>query len=634
MRFLVHYGKTFTLLLLLFPLLGLSAYYLNVKYDNTKNSVLSIVKENILNEKSLLLENYAHFLIKQFGKDFISTLQNSETSINLAEQSLSLIKNSDVKYLYLLYIDKKDALRYLIDTTDNMLEKGELHQKFYPQSDIFQEAIKKQKIQITSQKEFDNLWITIVHPIVIDGETIAIVSADFSNQEHIKINNILFPLEDIFFYISILVVILFISTIVQLVIYYTSRKKSFIDPLTGMYNRQYLNEFLKQYPLTSFQMLILDLDHFKQVNDTYGHDAGDEVLRTVSKRITSVMRKKDVLIRYGGEEFLVLAFSNNTKSTINLAERIRKSIKSEPISLEETQLDVTVSIGLNPFVSHSSTFDHAVKVADEQLYNAKHKGRDRVEVYDLSMPQNTNEDKKLSDVKEALEDDRIYCVYQPIYTSKDNIICKYEMLVRMKDSEGKEILPFQFLPSIRRTQVYITLTQRVLSLAFATLHANDIEVSVNLDIQDLLDDDILKLFVEKFKNNTSLAKRLSVEILEHEEILEFTLIQERLETLKELGIQIAIDDFGSGFANYKYLLNLDINLLKIDGSLISGIHTNLNAYAVVNSINTLAHSLGIKTVAEHVENRGEYDALTSIGIDYLQGYYLAKPKKDILFQEV
>ena len=630
MRFLVHYGRTFTILLFLFPILGFSAYYLYLKYEDTKKDVFSIVQANLLNDKHELLHLYVKHLTEELGKNFIKILKEDETKRIEAETELSMLKTSDVKFLYLLYVDENRKLRYLLDTTKDLDEKGEFQQRFFPQQDIWLKALHNKKTEVATQTEIDKLWISMAYPVLFEGETSALLGIDFSHEEHLQINKTLIPLENIYFYSAAFIVVMLISAFFQLIIYYKHRKKSFIDPLTGMYNRQYLSELLKKYPVGHFQLLIMDLDHFKQVNDIYGHDAGDIVLSTVSQRIQSVIRKKDILIRYGGEEFLLLISDKEKAISLALAERIREQVKASPVNLDDCQLNVTISMGLNPNPSHAKTFEYAIKVADQGLYKAKHLGRDRVEIYDDKQPNNADALQKLCDVKEALDLNRIFCIYQPMFNTNSLEVYKYELLIRMQDPQGKMIVPDKFLSSIRYTQVYIEITRRVLKQAFEALNEHDVKLSINLDLQDLFNDEILELFVTTFEQNLSFAQRLSIEILEHEEILEFELISERLSKLRQLGIKIAIDDFGSGFANYKYMLNMNIDILKIDGSLISGIDKNENAYKIVKSIQTLAESMGIETVAEQVETKEELDCVKALNINYAQGYHLAKPSADFL----
>lgn len=625
MRFLVHYGKTFTVLLFLFPFLGLSASYLYFQYQETQKEVLQIMQTKVLDDKNELLKIYVTHLENAFGKNFIEVLRHDKAKRILAEKELQLLKGSEVQYLYLLYIDPKGNLRYLLDTTQDIDEKGEFQQRFIPQKDIWQRARRSKIPESTAQKEIDKLWISMAYPIVYQHTCIALIGIDFSHKEHIQINKTLVPLENIYFYSALFVLIMFTSAFVQLIIYYKHRKKSFIDPLTGMYNRQYLHELLKKFPLDAFQILIMDLDHFKQVNDLYGHDAGDHVLQTVSQRIQSVVRKKDILIRYGGEEFLLLIADKDPALSHELAQRVRQQVKAEPITLKECLLlHVTISMGLNPYPEASTTFEHAVKIADLGLYKAKHLGRDRVEVYDDELRE---EDpfQELCHVQKALKSDKVYCMYQPIFNTQTRQISSYELLIRMQNSENKVIIPAHFLSSIRSTPLYIELTRRVLLQAFETLTHHDVTLNMNLDLQDLFNDEIVTLFTEIFEHHKDLGKRLTIEIRDKEEIFDIELISQCITSLKALGMNIAIDNFGSGYANFRYLLNMDIDILKIDGTLIKAMRKDNGAYKIVHAIETLASDMNIQTVAEHVETQEILDCVKQLGITSMQGYFLAKP---------
>lgn len=199
------------------------------------------------------------------------------------------------------------------------------------------------------------------------------------------------------------------------------------------------------------------------------------------------------------------------------------------------------------------------------------------------------------------------------------------MLLRLLDTHGSIVPPLDFLPAIRHTNVYINTTKIVLDLAIKTLRANSFELTMNLDLQDILNSDIMNLLENGFKDQPELAKRLTIEILEHEEITNFQVIKEHIDILKELGFKIAIDDFGSGYANFQYLLHLNIDVLKLDGSLVRDVDTNTNSYHIIETIATFAKKMNIETVAEQVETEAELRTLKELDVDYLQGYYLGKP---------
>ncbi len=618
------------MLLITFPLLALSASYLYEQYLMTKKDVLDIVHTNVFEKKSEDLDIYVSFLKKEFGEDFIQALKSSESKRQKAEGTLRLMKSSEVKYLYLLYVDEKGRLRYLLDTTEDIDERGEFKQRFIPQKRIWEEAQKQTRTAIAAQQDIDKLWVSMAYPVVVKAQTVALLGIDFSHEEDVKINQILVPLDKMYFYSAVFIIVMFISAFIQFLIYYLHRKKSFIDPLTGMYNRQYLNELLKSYSVEKFHILIMDLDHFKQVNDVYGHDAGDMVLQTVSKRIQSVIRKKDILIRYGGEEFLLLIAGADKEASTALAQRIRKKVKAHPIAIESCSLDATMSIGLNPFPERSENFSQAVKIADECLYRAKHFGRDRVEVYDALSSGFKVNTLKSSEVKEALDEGRIFGVYQAIEDMQTSKPMAYELLIRIHDEDKRVIEPSKFLPFLKNTKLYTQLSKRVLDIGIRTLkEKREITLSINMDLRDLFSDELFELFVKHFSPDRSLAERLILEVSEQEEMLESELASERLLRLKEMGVKLAIDNFGIGYANYKYLLKMDIDYLKIDGSLIRNIDSDEDSKRVVASINTLAQELGMITIGEHIQTQAELQTLKEMGINYGQGYYLCEPKADL-----
>ncbi len=631
MRFIVNNGKVFTLLLILFPLLGISASYLYVQYKETKKEIVAIVQESMLDKKHELLDNYINYLQNDYGKDFVETLKKDEDKRKHAEQTLRLMQNSEVQYIYLLYIDKKQKLRYLLDTTKEVNERGEFRQRFFPQKDVWKNAQKSKKTEVAAQDGIDKLWITMAYPVVLNDKTQALLGIDFSHKEYVAVKATLLPLERIYLYSTVFITIMLFSAFVQLIIYYRHRKKSFIDPLTGMFNRQYLYELLSRYPVDKFHVLLMDLDHFKQVNDIYGHDAGDIVLSTVAQRIRSVIRKQDILIRFGGEEFILLIPAKDINISMDLAQRIRKHIKASPISLEKCELNVTISMGLNPLPGESKDFDGAMKIADEGLYKAKQMGRDRVEIYDPNVTSKEEHGlESLCTIKDALELEHLFCMYQPIFNVHTLEVHSYELLIRMRDEENNIIEPEKFLPVIFNTQVYVHVTKRVIDFAVSTLREKEIDLNINLDVQDLFNGEILDYLLETFENEPQMAQKLTIEIYENKELLEYELAARYIKKVQDIGIKIALNNFGKGLVNIDHLLNIEVNCLKLDASLIHNIHQNEKAQKIVASIQNLADTMNIESIAEHVETKEELEMVKHLGVTYAQGYLLARPEEDFL----
>ncbi len=621
----VKMSQNFIIFAIILPLMTVISIFIYYEYSKTKDNVFHIIQEHLLSEKSALLKNYSEYLTKRFGANLHAEISKGKNSHQHYEEELSLLRGNDIKYLYLLYKDTNNKFRYLLDTTLEAEDKAEFNQKFDPQTDIWENAYKTRKIQITKQHELQTLWITVAYPIVLDGKVIAVIGADFTYDVYEQILNTLDPMEEIYLYVSIFMAIMLILAYILIYLYYINRKRSFVDPLTKVYNRQYLNEYLKTTSLEHYQLMMIDLDHFKQVNDNYGHDTGDKVLISVVEQIKKSIRQEDILVRFGGEEFLVLIHKQSLEICLKVADRIRNAVMTHKIESVNKHIVMTISIGVNPFPFYAKNFDEAVKIADEQLYKAKISGRNCVKFAQENNKVQSQTSKRIGDVKSAIDDNRVLCAYQPIVSSSNEKVLKYEMLLRLLDTHGSIVPPLEFLPAIRHTNVYINVTKIVIDFAIKTLQENSFELSMNLDLQDILNDDIMNLIKDGFEDKPELARRLTIEILEHEEITNFEVIKEHIDILKGLGFQIAIDDFGSGYANFQYLLHLNIDILKIDGSLIKDIDTNKNSYYIVETIGDFARKMGIKTVAEQIETEEELKTLKGLKIDYFQGYLLGKP---------
>ncbi len=619
-------SRNIIIFVILLPLMTLLSIFIYNEYVKTKETVFQIIQEHLINQKVSLLKNYSLHLSQKVEGSIQEEILNNPDLHKYYEKELSLLKDSEIKYLYLLYKDKEDKFRYILDTTKNLDEKAEFNQKFDPQTDIWKKAYSQKKFFIAKQVELENLWITIAYPVIVEGRVLGVIGADFTYDVYKQVLNTLKPMERIYLYVSIFMIIMLIVAYILIYLYYINRQKSFIDPLTKVYNRQYLNEYLKTSSLKDYQLMMIDLDFFKQVNDNYGHDIGDIVIIDVVNQIKNNIRQKDILVRYGGEEFLLLIHKQSLETALSIAQRIKDTIASNKIEAVDKYIMITISIGINPFPFYAKNFDEAVKIADEQLYKAKTSGRNCIKISRDTNRQQSQTSKRIGDVKSAIDENRILCAYQPIVSVKTGETLKYEMLLRLLDTEGSIVPPLEFIPAIRHTNVYINITKIVLDFAIKTLQEHDFELSINLDLQDILNADIMALIRDGFANHPELTSRLTIEILEHEEITNFEVIKEHIDILKNLGFKIAIDDFGSGYANFQYLLHLNIDILKIDGSLVRDIDTNINSYYIVETIANFAKKMDIEIIAEQVETLEEAEKLKELNIDYLQGYLLGKPE--------
>ena len=623
-------SKSFIILAVVIPLVTIASLVIYFEFIQAKERVFSVIKEHLVNQKVYLLQKYVTNIEKNYAENLSEVILENPDVAKKLENELALLQGKDVKYLYMLYKDKDGKYRYLIDATKDVKERAFLNQKFDTESDIWQRAYETKMYQIADQNSLQTLWVTIAYPIVKNGKVVAVLGADFTYDVYSRIVRILNPIESIFLYITLFMLFMLLLAYILVYLYYQTKKKAFIDPLTKIYNRQYLSEFLETASLQNYYLMMIDLDNFKLINDNFGHDVGDDVLVAVVNEIKSNIRHEDILIRFGGEEFILLVDKKESKESIGVAERIRKAVMQLNIESRNNKINMTLSIGVNPFPFKAKNIEEAIKIADEQLYIAKSSGRNRVEIFNEQRKYESEASNRISDIRLAIDEGGIRCAFQPIYSAQTGEILKYEMLMRMMSKEGKIIPPNNFLPSIRHTQVYISLTSIILQKAIEMLsNDSEIHLSINLDIQDIVNEDILELLRVTFQGKDELAKRLTVEILEHEEITNFELIEKSISKLKDMGFSIALDDFGSGYANFRYMISLDIDILKIDGSIIQNIDKDKAAYNIVKAIVEFARNMNMKTVAEMIETKEEHDAVIELGVDCLQGYYLGRPEFEI-----
>ena len=269
------------------------------------------------------------------------------------------------------------------------------------------------------------------------------------------------------------------------------------------------------------------------------------------------------------------------------------------------------------------------KSLDEKLFEIKSRGKNGLGIIG-TVSGDEIKYKNLDYIKEALEEERLTCLYQPVFNTKTQEITKYEALVRLIDKEDPEklISPFYFLNMIRGTTQYIKMSKLVFQEVFQVLHKYpEVEITVNLDLDDLYNADMMKLITKQLYRHRGMANRITFEILESKEIKNYDEVALGFQQLKTFGSKIAIDDFGSGYSNYVYLIKLDIDILKIDGSLIQELlHSPERTKTLLKSINDLAETYQYEVVAEFVSSKEIYDMVYELGIGYSQGYYLGIPK--------
>lgn len=401
------------------------------------------------------------------------------------------------------------------------------------------------------------------------------------------------------------------------------RKNFYTDRLTGLSNRYKLFDDLKNQ--NSANIAIINIDNFKHINDFYGEAFGDKVLNKFANELLNLAFGLGYqAYRNHADEFSVVSFLDNTsgnneefvKNIKNLLINIENSILT--ISQEEIHLGVTAGMAL-------TTTD--LQLADIALKEAR-KNKKEYMIYSDELSANKEYKNNLfwkEKIKKALNDDRIEVMYQPIFDNQTKTVTKYESLVRLIKEDGSVVTPYHFLDIAKQSRLYPKITKRVLEKVFKTLNQTTNTISVNITAEDILNSTTREFIYNQLKGFRK-SDQLIFELVESEGIESFDEVKHFIEKIKEHGCKIAIDDFGTGYSNFEYLLKLQADIIKIDGSLIKNIDTNQNSYNVVDSIATFAKKNGIKVVAEFVSNKEIMEKVNSLGIDYSQGYFIAEPR--------
>lgn len=396
------------------------------------------------------------------------------------------------------------------------------------------------------------------------------------------------------------------------------------DSLTGCGNRFRLNNDMRE--LKNLSLAVFNIDGFRQINDFFGHQFGDLIIVSIANKIYNKISKDGDNLRFyrlQGDEFVVLAVNYSKEALISKAKNILDLVK-ERIVVQKEEIAISYSCGIS-----FEDKEHLLSSANMALKIAKKNNVDCV-IYDETISLNHEYEnniywaKKLSD---AIAGNNIVSYFQPIINNSNLAYEKYECLVRIIDND-KVISPFFFLDVAKQTRQYFSITKAVINQAFEKFKDIDNEFSINLSIKDILNEQISEYILEMLQKY-GIGSRVVFEIVESESIENFEGVINFINLVKNHKCKIAIDDFGTGYSNFEYLIKLKADYLKIDGSLIKNINNDNNALIVVSTIVDFSKKLGMKTIAEFVENEEIFNTVKDLGIDYSQGYYFSAPKSEI-----
>jgi diguanylate cyclase (GGDEF)-like protein len=405
------------------------------------------------------------------------------------------------------------------------------------------------------------------------------------------------------------------------------------DPLCGLPNRIYFGEQLeaaiqkvhKGAPAAA--VFYIDLDHFKDVNDTLGHAIGDELIRRVTQRLSSSLREDDIVARLGGDEFAVITSAGSEHAALlTIAGRIIASLCA-PYAVNEQTIVIGASIGIAVIHEHITSASDIMRHADMALYRAKNEGRNRACIYDSAMNSNLISRKLIeNDLRIAIDSDQLHLAYQPIVNNSGEKVVGAEALCRWRHPERGNIPPSEFIPIAENSGLIIALGEKVLRRACVEGNAwPGLTIAVNVSPLQFRRPDFVDV-VERILADTGFdPKRLELEVTESTLIGNADSAEFAMARLKALGVRLALDDFGTGYSSLLYLRRFPFDKLKIDQSFVHSIEKTADAAAIVHAVVSLGRGLGMKVTAEGVETAEQHLFLRAAGVHTMQGYRFGKP---------
>ena len=425
------------------------------------------------------------------------------------------------------------------------------------------------------------------------------------------------------------------------------RRLAYCDSLTGIPNRQAFLETLERELHRSkvgnkkFAVLFMDLDAFKRINDTLGHNVGDHLLKIVSERLRETIRPCDLvsrgdqshnLARLGGDEFTILIPDlERVENALNVAHRVKDAMR-RPFLIEGHEIFVTASIGISLFPEDGDDCDSLLKYADTAMYHAKNCGKNNAKLYSSSLTMQIMSHVKLEvGLRKALKNEELYLLYQPQIDVRSGEIVGVEALVRWRHPERGIISPTEFIPLAEETGLIVPIGEWVLRTAciqarqWQKATQRSLRMAVNLSAKQFKDENLTQIVVSAL-NDTGLEPRLlELELTEGTLMDDARATMATLEQLRAIGVYLSIDDFGTGYSSMNYLKRFDVRALKIDKSFICGLPQDSENAAITRAIIAMAHGLKMIVVAEGVETDEQLVMLEEYGCDLVQGYYLGHP---------
>lgn len=408
------------------------------------------------------------------------------------------------------------------------------------------------------------------------------------------------------------------------------------DPLTGLDNRnsisRYIHNLFHNKAVESFSVLFLDLDDFRNINDAYGHEVGDQVLKEISKALKSFISKDTCISRFGGDEFIIVSNDcHDSNSLVTFAETI-KAIIVKTVVVGELKFNLNVSIGAVKYPDHGVSGSDLIKKADLALNEAKKSGKNTIRIFDASLTDNLEQTIEFQEeLVNAFYNHEFYMNYQPYYSSFSKEILGFEALIRWKSPIFGQVNPFKLIQNAEEMGLIIELGDWIIKESchfIKDVHqatSKEYKISINISMIQLLNHNFEDRVLEIVEDIGVLPRNI---ILEITETIMINSLQRGTNIVKKLidkGFGVAIDDFGTGYSSLSYLKHLPVTKLKIDRAFIKGIVNSPFDQKLITAIVSIAHEKGIEVVAEGVETQDQYNILFNEKVDVIQGYYFSRP---------
>lgn len=401
--------------------------------------------------------------------------------------------------------------------------------------------------------------------------------------------------------------------------------------ISRLYNREVLIHDIEQMKNSNLEIAVIDIDNFKSINVYYGYESGDELVKSVSDKLKKLVSDEYKIYHIAIDEFVLVKEldSNNRKHSLKIYKNILDVLESDHLHLiSGLDIDISLSIGVSFSTSTKIETGQLLKEADLALAYAKNNNVSLIDFNEIGKLNNILEEriKWIKEIRTALTNNNIVPWIQPIQDNNTGEITKCEALMRLIDTEDNVVSPFLFLDIAKKSKLYEKISYMMLDKTISFFSTGDKHFNINLTWADINSSKVKDMIFNYLNKYSDLGSRMTLEIVETESLQKTQLFEEFIEKVRKYGVKIALDDFGSGYSNFVYLEHLKVDYIKIDSTLITGMMEKENTLFLVESIVRIAKKFGIKTVAEFVATEAIQKKVLELGIDYSQGYYIAKPR--------